>query len=200
MIIYHYDPRIGCATGQGEADASPLDDTALLPAFSTKTAPPSAGERQCARYLTAGGEVPVCQDDGTWVIHHDWRNAPLWSTKSGEPVFISEPGITPLSISATDIEPPGPEYKWDDGHWVYDAKTAADITLQQAQIEQSRRLATASSQLDVLKPAVDGGYAKPDHTALLECWQRYRYELTLIQEQPGWPDQPSWPIEPEKVI
>ncbi|MFQ2218388.1 tail fiber assembly protein [Aeromonas enteropelogenes] len=200
MIIYHYEPRFGCATGQGEADESPLDGTALLPAFSTKTATPSHGERQCARYLTTDGEVPVCHDDGQWVIHPDWRYVPLWSMKSGEPVSISEPGITPSQISATDIEPPGPEYKWDDGHWVYDAKAAADIALKNAQRELSSRLATASSQLDVLKPAVDGGYAQAEHTQLLADWQRYRYELTLVPEQPGWPESPQWPTEPEKVI
>ncbi len=61
-------------------------------------------------------------------------------------------------------------------------------------------MANANQQISIIKPAVDGGYAKPEHTKLLEDWQRYRYELTLIPEQPGWPDQPSWPTEPEKII
>ena len=60
--------------------------------------------------------------------------------------------------------------------------------------------ATAVAQIELLKPAVDGGYAKPEHTQLLADWQRYRYELTLVPEQPSWPDKPQLPAEPEKVI
>lgn len=69
-----------------------------------------------------------------------------------------------------------------------------------AQMEQSRRISVATQQIAILKPAVDGGYAKPEQTQLLADWQRYRYELTLVPEQPGWPEQPQWPAEPDKVI
>ena len=69
-----------------------------------------------------------------------------------------------------------------------------------AMIERDQKLAVANQQISILKPAVDGGYAKPEHTSLLADWQRCRYELTLVPEQPGWPDKPQWPTEPEKVI
>lgn len=62
------------------------------------------------------------------------------------------------------------------------------------------RLAVADLQISIIKPAVDGGYAKPEHHQSLADWQRYRYELTLVPEQPGWPESPQWPTEPEKVI
>lgn len=61
-------------------------------------------------------------------------------------------------------------------------------------------LAVAVAQIELIKPAVDGGYAKPGHTQLLADWQRCRYELTLVPEKPGWPEKPQWPTEPEKVI
>ncbi len=73
-----------------------------------------------------------------------------------------------------------------------------DIEL--ALTEQSRRVSVANQQISTLKPAVDGGYAKPEHTQLLADWQRCRYELTLVPEQPGWPEDPQWPTEPDKVI
>lgn len=66
--------------------------------------------------------------------------------------------------------------------------------------EKSMRIAEANQQIAILKPAVDGGYAKPEHTQLLADWQRYRYELTLVPEQSGWPESPQWPTEPDKVI
>lgn len=61
-------------------------------------------------------------------------------------------------------------------------------------------MALANQQIAILTPAVDGGYAKPEHTQLLADWQRCRYELTLVTEQRGWPESPQWPTEPDKVI
>lgn len=42
-----------------------------------------------------------------------------------------------------------------------------------SQTEQSARIANANQQIAIIKPAVDGGYAKPEHTQLLADWQRY---------------------------
>ncbi|MGL4869982.1 MAG: tail fiber assembly protein [Aeromonas veronii] len=66
--------------------------------------------------------------------------------------------------------------------------------------ELERRVSIANQQIAIIKPAVDGGYAKPEHTQLLAEWQRYRYDLTQVPEQPGWPESPQWPTEPDKVI
>ena len=73
---------------------------------------------------------------------------------------------------------------------------AIDIAL----AEQSKRIYAANQQIATLKPAVDGGYAKPEHIQLLADWQRCRYELTLVPEQAGWPELPQWPDEPKSVI
>ncbi|WP_324056924.1 phage tail protein [Aeromonas caviae] len=61
-------------------------------------------------------------------------------------------------------------------------------------------IAEADHQIFIIKPAVDGGYAKPDHIKMLADWQRYRYELVLMQESPGWPESPQWPQQPEAII
>lgn len=82
----------------------------------------------------------------------------------------------------------------------YLADPAPPSALELATAEQSARIATANQQIAILKPAVDGGYAKQEHTQLLADWQRCRYELTLVPEQAGWPESPQWPKEPEKVI
>lgn len=69
-----------------------------------------------------------------------------------------------------------------------------------AKIALDNKVQIATQQIAIIKPAVDGGYAKPEHTQLLADWQRYRYELTLVPEQTGWPESPQWPTEPDKVI
>ncbi|MGN5127331.1 tail fiber assembly protein [Aeromonas sp. 30P] len=71
---------------------------------------------------------------------------------------------------------------------------------EKALAELENRVSIANQQIAILKPAVDGGYAKPEHTQLLADWQRCRYELTLVAEQPGWPDNPQWPEQPATVI
>lgn len=79
---------------------------------------------------------------------------------------------------------------------VNEALDPVDVAFNKLNVLQT----VAVAQIELIKPAVDGGYAKPEHTQLLADWQRYRYELTLVPEQPGWPDKPQWPTEPEKVI
>ncbi|MGL6378183.1 tail fiber assembly protein [Aeromonas hydrophila] len=69
-----------------------------------------------------------------------------------------------------------------------------------AMAEQADRIANANQQIAIIKPAVDGGYAKPEHAQLLADWQRYRYELTLVPEHDGWPNLPQWPVQPATVI
>lgn len=66
--------------------------------------------------------------------------------------------------------------------------------------ELTNRLTIAGEQVAILQPAVDGGYARQEHFQLLADWQRYRYELTLVSEQPGWPESPHWPAEPARII
>ncbi|MGL5226175.1 MAG: tail fiber assembly protein [Aeromonas sp.] len=74
-------------------------------------------------------------------------------------------------------------------------QSATDI----AKSQLATKIAVAAQQVDILKPAVDGGYAKPEHTKLLADWQRYRYELTAVPELNGWPASPAWPQEPATV-
>ncbi|MBO2901168.1 tail fiber assembly protein [Aeromonas dhakensis] len=69
-----------------------------------------------------------------------------------------------------------------------------------AKLELDNKVQMANQQIAILKPAVDGGYAKQEHTQLLSDWQRCLYELTLVPEKPGWPEKPQWPTEPDKVI
>ncbi|MNR64856.1 hypothetical protein D3C85_1876530 [compost metagenome] len=55
---------------------------------------------------------------------------------------------------------------------------------------------TAAGEVERLRPAVDGGYAKEADVELLAQWQRYRYELPDVRNKPGWPEQPAWPPRP----
>lgn len=200
-IIYHYDGVTGVFLYQGLADNNPLDpDSPLLPAYSTPTLSPSTSEFECARYLTPLGHVPAHHADGAWCVQPDWRDAKLWSTEDCREIEITEPNVTPADIGATVMPYPGPGYVWRNEQWQEDPALKYQLAEQAAERELASRQAVATAEITRIKPAVDGGYAKPDDVELMPKWQRYLYELPDVRTEPGWPESPQWQTEPDKVI
>jgi hypothetical protein len=108
--------------------------------------------------------------------------------------------LGPLPADQTLLPPGSPFDRWNGLAWVKDDAAEQQARLEVAQTEQAARIANATQQIAIIKPAVDGGYAKPAHTQLLADWQRYCYELTQVPEQAGWPAFPHWPVQPATVI
>lgn len=138
------------------------------------------------------------RDNDEWKEIEDHRGTVVYDTATKECSEISALG--PIPEGKTTLAPTSPHDQWSGVEWVRDDEQEQQATLTAAMAEQSTRIATADRQIGIIKPAVDGGYAKPEHTQLLADWQRCRYELTLVPEQPGWPESPQWPTEPDKVI
>ncbi len=198
MDIYHYSAITGLLHTTGSADDNQLDNQSpLLLAYATKFPPPTTGDFECARYLTADGAAPAHHADGRWVIQPDWRNVTLWNTQDGREVTITEPNVTPDEIGATTVPYPGPGYVWRDELWLADPDLQYQLAEKAAERELASRQAIATSEINRIKPAVDGGYAKPDDAALLPQLQRYLYELPDVREQAGWPFAISWPEMPQ---
>lgn len=150
----------------------------------------------------AGNYYTWCRDsdDAEWVRVEDHCGQPAYSKATRTVMKITELG--PVPDTHTLLAPISPFDRWNEQAQAWEPDKAAEqqAKLEAAQTEQSTRIANANQQIAIIKPAVDGGYARPEHTQLLADWQRCRYELTLVPEQPGWPDKPQWPTEPEKVI
>lgn len=201
MIIYRFESTYGCLLGVGTADENPLDhQSPLLPAYSTPVDAPAVGAFECARYLTESGYVPAHHADGGWVIQPDWRDAMLWSTEDGKETTINEPNVTPADKNATVKPYPGPGYVWRDSDWQEDPTLKYQLAEQEAERELAFRQAVATAEINRIKPAVDGGYAKPNDVELLPQWQRYLYELPDVRTKPGWPHKPQWQDQPTTVI
>ena len=73
-----------------------------------------------------------------------------------------------------------------------DQEELNNLKLVQAVANVERLIAT-------IEPAVSGGYASQEDAQRLPHLQRYRYELSQIKLQPGWPDAPQWPQPPEAM-
>lgn len=158
-----------------------------LPAGAYIDAPPASSE----------GKAIVRQATG-WQLVTDLRGVVVYDKSTGHPVTVNAIGA--LLEQYTLQEPYSPYDKWTGDGWVKDEAAEQQATLAAAKAEQSTRLSTANQQIAIIKPAVDGGYAKPEHIKLLADWQRCCYELTLVPEQAGWPYKPQWPEPPATVI
>ncbi len=173
----------------GESDEFISQHTGL-PAWAYLDAPPHATKPAHVMVRTA--------DDAGWREVEDHRGKTVYDTVTKAGSEIKELGAVP---EGKTLLPPTSQFdKWTGAGWEYDASAEQQATLDAALASQSTRIANANQQIAIIKPAVDGGYAKPEHTQLLADWQRCRYELTLVPEQPGWPESPQWPTEPDKVI
>lgn len=161
-----------------------------LPAWAFLDAPPNEAP---------SGYVWTRQvNSNSWDMVEDHRGKTVYDTMTKKACEITELGQIP--DGKTVLQPNSPFDKWTGDAWERDDEAEQSAKLEAAQIDQATRLANANQQIAIIKPAVDGGYAKPGHPQLLADWQRCRYELTLVPEQPGWPEKPQWPTEPEKVI
>lgn len=138
------------------------------------------------------------RDDSEWQQVDDLRGQLAYEKTTRAAMEITELG--PLPDTYTLLSPSSPYDHWNGQAWERDEEAEQQAKHDAAQTEQTKRITLANQQIAILKPAVDGGYAKPEHTKLLADWQRCRYELTLVPEQPGWPESPQWPTEPENVI
>ncbi|WP_421225758.1 tail fiber assembly protein [Aeromonas jandaei] len=155
-----------------------------LPAGAYLDAPPAK----------ESGKAIVRQSDG-WRYVTDLRGVVVYNKETGHPVTVD--AIGELLEQYTTLEPSSPYDKWIGEEWVKDDAAEKQAKLEAAQAELSARITAANQQIDIIKPAVDGGYAKPEHSKLLDDLQRYRYELILVPEQDGWPEDVILPDAPQ---
>lgn len=163
---------------------------------SAGTGMPSGAWRDAPPTPEAGRAV-VRNMDG-WELIPDYRGVTAYDKTTGHPMEITE--IGPIADTYTLLTPSSPFDRWTGQAWEKDEAAEQSAKLTSAQTEQSNRIEDANQQIAILHPAVDGGYAKPGHDQLLSDWQRYRYELALVPENPGWPESPQWPDKPGSVV
>ncbi|MDM5141524.1 tail fiber assembly protein [Aeromonas bestiarum] len=163
---------------------------------TTTQQPPVTAAHEAACYLDAAGKPVTEHNSGLWSVIADWVGVQLWNTHSGQPVSITELGITPDDIDATDKEPPSKLHSWQNGAWQEDSIKIEAAQLAAAELELGNRDKEAKDIITRIEPAVVGGYAKQEDIDRLPHWQRYRYELPDVRAQPKWPASPIWPLRP----
>lgn len=103
--VYNYNPDTGEYLGPETAHESPMEPGVyLLPAHSTETTPPEAGEHQAAVYR-----------NGAWTLVEDHRGEVWYDTATQERHEIKNLGVVPETW--TQSEPTDREAVWNGEAW-----------------------------------------------------------------------------------
>ena len=177
-LIYNYHPETGEYLGQAAANVSPREeDVLLVPAFAALEAQPAVGERQCACYLDAAGQVPADYQDGAWQIVVDWRGVALWDKQSGAEVWIAKPGHTPEEIGATDLPCPSAAYRWQGDGWQLDSELQTQLAAQAA----ASKLAEINAGAGRALAELSAGYPAGE----IASWPQQTREAEAIAANPA---------------
>ncbi len=177
-LIYNYHPETGEYLGQAAANVSPREeDVLLVPAFAALKAPPAVGERQCACYLDATGQVPADYQGGAWQVVADWRGVPLWDKQSGAECWISKPGQVPEEIGATDLPCPSAAYRWQGDDWRPDSELQTQLAAQAA----ASKLAEINAGAGRALAELSAGYPAGE----IASWPQQTREAEAIAANPA---------------
>ncbi|WP_016587447.1 tail fiber assembly protein, partial [Yersinia pestis] len=114
----------------------------------------------------------------------------LYSTETGEPVFIAELG--PLPENVTYISPNGEYQKWDGSAWVKDEEAEKTALVGEAEQNKSVLMKNVSQQISLLQDAIDLDMATDEEKETLVALKKYRVLLNRVDTSLA-PDI-DWPI------
>lgn len=144
-------------------------------------------------------------DTGSWLLVVDNTNATLYQIEDGaeyKPTAEGDyNGYGELPAWLTTYPRPTAQHTWVDGAWYADpadvALAESQAALAQAQATITGETSRASVIIDTIAPAVAGGYADEGDAAVLAAWQQYRYKLSKVAAQAGYPEVIDWPVAPD---
>ncbi|ELY9613270.1 tail fiber assembly protein [Salmonella enterica] len=152
-----------------------------LPANCTDIAPPD---------IPASHIAVFDAETQTWSLHEDHRGEMVYDTTTGNPIYISEPGLLPEIV--TSVSPGGEYQKWDGKAWVKDEEAEKAAQLRQAEETKNNLLQMATEKIAPLQDAVDLGEATDDEKARLLAWKKYRVQVNRVDTlKPVWPEKPA---------
>ncbi|EOC0436299.1 tail fiber assembly protein [Cronobacter dublinensis] len=164
----------------GEGDAYIPPHTGL-PANCTDIPPPAA----------EAGKVPVFNSDKQqWNMVEDHRGETVYSTSTGEAIFITAPGALPDNV--TKKTPRGEFQRWDNGEWVPDPEAEENYRIQEIKKHKDELMVHANARITPLQDAVDLDMATEREKTLLNEWKKYRVLLNRVEvSAPIWPETPG---------
>lgn len=155
-----------------------------LPANCTTIKPPE---------IKPGFIVVFDANKQRWQSIEDHRGEVVFSTETGNEIYITEPGKYPANT--TTIAPENVWQKWNGKAWVDDVEAMRAALVSEADAEKKRLLKQANDSIATFQDAIDLDMATEEESQLLTLWKKYRVLLNRVQPEnaPGivWPEVPG---------
>lgn len=134
----------------------------------------------------------ICRsaDFTTWEYIADHRGETVYSTETGEGVFIAALGDYPKNT--TTLAPATPYDTWNGNEWVTDSDAQQLAALAAAETQKAQLRAAATDEIVWRQDAVSAGMATEEEAASLAEWIKYRVLLMRVDTaKPVWPTPPA---------
>lgn len=128
-----------------------------------------------------------------WEYVADHRGETVYSTATGQPVYISSPGD--YADGVTTIAPSTPYDKWNGSEWVTDENAQKKGQIREAERHKSALLTEAKSIISLWQTELQLGIISDDDKARLIVWMKYIQALNAVDTSTA-PDI-EWPVKPE---
>ena len=133
----------------------------------------------------------ICRtaDFTTWEYVIDHRGETVYSTETGEEVFITALGDYPKNT--TTLAPATPYDKWNGSEWVTDSDAQQVAAVAAAETQKAQLRGAADSEIAWRQDAVNSGIATDEEATALAEWIKYRVLLMRVDTtKPVWPTPP----------
>lgn len=179
ITVYNINPENGLFICASEEQ---LIQGVGIPANSTSIAPPDA----------LPGKANVFSGN-SWQQVDDHRGETVYSTMTGEPVEIDQPGDYPADT--TVLKPVTAFDAWNGKAWVTDEAAQQAAAVNSAKDEKSARIAEANAFTQAWQTQLMLGIITDGDKVLLTNWMQYIQAVQVIEES----DAPNinWPAKPE---
>lgn len=179
--VYNLSSDTNEFIGEGDAYIPPHTG---LPANSTTIAPPETKKGFATIFNAEVNE---------WSYVEDHREETVYDIRDGRPVFITELG--PLPDSLTTIEPCGEFQLWDGSKWVKDDNAERDALINEAASTKNELMMEANTRITPLQYSVDVDMATQNEKEELLLWKKYMVLLNRVDVSVApnieWPDKPA---------
>lgn len=177
ITIYNYRADTLEFIGKGDALIPPYTG---LPANCTNNPAPE----------TQPGSVAIFDiKNERWNTIEDHRGETVFSTQTGEPKHITEPGGYPEGF--TLIAPESTWQKWNGETWIDDPLAKKNALIEDATMQKAALLKQVTDEISTLQDAVDLNLATDDETERLRKKKIYRVLLSRVN--PSEAPEIIWP-------
>lgn len=137
----------------------------------------------------------ICRraDATTWEYVVDHRGETVYSTKTGEAVIVSLPGVYPEDT--TPLAPATPYDTWNGSEWITDTEAQHVANVEAAEWQKSALLVEAQATISIWQTELQLGIISDDDKASLIACLAYIKKLQAIDTDKS-PDI-NWPAQPE---